>query len=67
MSVVSEAHDQGPQPVPRCLNRLNGRDTGLGTAWGHQVATGMLREAGFTNIQLFERVDPMNSLYVARP
>ena len=41
--------------------------TGLGTTWGHQVATRMLHEAGFTNIQLFERVDPMNSLYVARP
>ena len=27
MSVVSEAHDQGPQPVPRYLDRLNGRDT----------------------------------------
>lgn len=41
--------------------------TGLGTAWGHQVATRMLHEAGFTNIQLFDRVDPMNSLYVASP
>jgi SAM-dependent methyltransferase len=41
--------------------------TGLGTAWGHQVATRMLHEAGFTNIQLFERVDPMNSLYAASP
>ncbi len=39
---------------------------GLGTAWGHQVATRMLREAGFTDVQLFERVDPANSLYVAR-
>jgi len=39
---------------------------GLGTAWGHQLATRMLREAGFTEVQLFERVDPANSLYVAR-
>jgi SAM-dependent methyltransferase len=39
---------------------------GLGTAWGHQVATRMLREAGFSDVQLFERVDPANSLYVAR-
>jgi SAM-dependent methyltransferase len=39
---------------------------GLGTAWGHQVATRMLREAGFQDVQLFERVDPANSLYVAR-
>ena len=39
---------------------------GLGTAWGHQTATRMLREAGFADVQLFERVDPANSLYVAR-
>ena len=39
---------------------------GLGTAWGHQVATRMLREAGFDDVQLFERVDPANSLYIAR-
>ena len=38
---------------------------GLGTAWGIQLATRMLNEAGFTEVQLFERVDPMNSLYVA--
>jgi len=40
--------------------------TGLGTAWGHQVAERMLREAGFTDVRIVERVDPMNSLYVAR-
>jgi len=39
---------------------------GLGTAWGIELATRMLREAGFTDIQLVERVDPMNTLYVAR-
>jgi hypothetical protein len=39
---------------------------GLGTAWGTQLATQMLKEAGFNEIQVFERVDPMNSLYVAR-
>jgi SAM-dependent methyltransferase len=39
---------------------------GLGTAWGHQTATRMLREAGFDDVHLFERVDPANSLYVAR-
>jgi hypothetical protein len=27
VSLVSEAHDQGPQPVPRYLARLNGRDS----------------------------------------
>jgi SAM-dependent methyltransferase len=45
---------------------LAGGGPGLGAAWGHQLATRMLEEAGFTEIKLFERVDPMNSLYVAR-
>ena len=45
---------------------LAGGGPGLGAAWGHQVATRMLREAGFTDVRLFERVDPTNSLYVAR-
>ena len=40
---------------------------GLGTAWGTGLATRMLREAGFADVRLFERVDPANSLYVARP
>ncbi|MFQ5830021.1 MAG: class I SAM-dependent methyltransferase [Candidatus Methylomirabilia bacterium] len=39
---------------------------GLGTVWGRQLATRMLHEAGFGEVQLFERVDPLNSLYVAR-
>jgi len=39
---------------------------GLGTAWGTGLATRMLREAGFTDVRLFERVDPANSLYAAR-
>lgn len=39
---------------------------GLGTAWGTGLATRMLQEAGFAEVRLFERVDPMNSLYVAR-
>ncbi len=45
---------------------LAGGGPGLGTAWGHQVATRMLEDAGFTEVKLFERVDPLNSLYVAR-
>jgi ubiquinone/menaquinone biosynthesis C-methylase UbiE len=45
---------------------LAGGGPGLGAAWGHQVATRMLKEAGFQEIRLFERVDPVNSLYVAR-
>lgn len=39
---------------------------GLGTAWGTQVATRMLKDAGFHDVTLFERVDPINTLYVAR-
>jgi hypothetical protein len=45
---------------------LAGGGPGLGAAWGHQVATRMLEEAGFQEVRLFERVDPVNSLYVAR-
>jgi trans-aconitate methyltransferase len=45
---------------------LAGGGPGLGTAWGHQVAMAMLEAAGFADVQLFERVDPANSLYVAR-
>src|SRR5437899_13105821 len=45
---------------------LAGGGPGLGTAWGHQVAVTMLRAAGVADVQLFERVDPANSLYVAR-
>jgi SAM-dependent methyltransferase len=39
---------------------------GLGTAWGRQVATRMLEEAGFAEVRVIERVDPANSLFVAR-
>lgn len=45
---------------------LAGGGPGLGATWGHQVATRMLEEAGFKDVRLFERVDPVNSLYVAR-
>jgi SAM-dependent methyltransferase len=45
---------------------LAGGGPGLGATWGHQVATRMLHEAGFTDVQRFERVDPVNTLYVAR-
>ena len=39
---------------------------GLGAAWGIELATRMLHEAGFAEVKIVERVDPMNSLYVAR-
>ena len=41
---------------------------GLGTAWGHQLATSMLTEAGFTDITTHDTppADPGNIIYVAR-
>ncbi len=35
---------------------------GLGTAWGHQLATSMLRDAGFSQVEVREiEDDPLNS------
>jgi hypothetical protein len=45
---------------------LAGGGAGLGTAWGRQLALEMLKDAGFTDVAVFERVDPTNNLYVAR-
>ena len=41
---------------------------GLGTAWGHQLATSMLEEAGFTGVEVHAPppADPFNLIYVAR-
>jgi SAM-dependent methyltransferase len=40
---------------------------GLGTAWGHQLATSMLAEAGFTDVTVEEiKADPANYYYLAR-
>ena len=40
---------------------------GLGTVWGEQLATTMLREAGFTDIDLAPvEADPFNNYYVCR-
>jgi hypothetical protein len=39
---------------------------GLGTAWGVELAQAMLKDAGFTEIAVHERVDPANTLFVAR-
>ena len=42
---------------------LNG--DGLGTAWGHQLATSMLHEAGFGRVDVHDvEADPVNSYYV---
>ena len=39
---------------------------GLGTAWGEQLASQMLREAGFQNIEVKDTPRPQNVAYVAR-
>jgi hypothetical protein len=40
---------------------------GLGTAWGRQLATSMLQEAGFGDVDVREiDSDPINYYYVAR-
>jgi len=41
---------------------------GLGTAWGYQLATQMLRDAGFTTVEKHDAppADPLNLIYVAR-
>ena len=40
---------------------------GLGTAWGHQLATSMLNDAGFAEVQVTEiESDPFNIFYIAR-
>jgi SAM-dependent methyltransferase len=40
---------------------------GLGTAWGRELATSMLRDAGFTDIAVHEvEEDPFNLYYVCR-
>ena len=51
-----------------CMSVSLGADgAGLGTAWGRQLAESMLRDAGFTDIQLAEPpADPLNLAYIAR-
>lgn len=40
---------------------------GLGTAWGTQLATSMLADAGFADVRVTEiEGDPINSYYIAR-
>jgi 2-polyprenyl-3-methyl-5-hydroxy-6-metoxy-1,4-benzoquinol methylase len=40
---------------------------GLGTAWGTQLATSMLADAGFDDVRVAEiESDPINSYYIAR-
>ena len=51
-----------------CMTVSLGLDgDGLGTVWGRQLATSMLHEAGFTDIQVNElEDDPFNDYYVCR-
>jgi SAM-dependent methyltransferase len=39
---------------------------GLGTAWGEQTARRMLREAGFTSVEVVDAPGPQNSIYLCR-
>ena len=40
---------------------------GLGTVWGHQLATSMLADAGFADVEVREiESDPFNYYYIAR-
>ncbi|CAN5197590.1 class I SAM-dependent methyltransferase [soil metagenome] len=46
---------------------LHGGGAGLGTVWGQQLATSMLRDAGFRDVTVSEiDSDPLNSYYVCR-
>ena len=51
-----------------CMSVSLGLDgDGLGTAWGEQLATSMLHDAGFTNVDIRSvESDPFNSYYVCR-
>ncbi len=40
--------------------------TGLGTAWGEQVARRMLADAGFTSVEALAAPGPQNTIYVCR-
>lgn len=46
---------------------LHDGGAGLGTVWGQQVATAMLRDAGFVDVAVTEiESDPINSYYLCR-
>ncbi|MGZ5397233.1 MAG: class I SAM-dependent methyltransferase [Mycobacterium sp.] len=51
-----------------CMSVSLGLDgDGLGTAWGKQLATSMLADAGFVDVQVRElESDPINNYYIAR-
>ena len=46
---------------------LAGGGVGLGTVWGEQLATSMLKDAGLIDVEVHELpADPFNSLYVSK-
>jgi SAM-dependent methyltransferase len=51
-----------------CMSVSLGLDgAGLGTGWGHQLASSMLADAGFTDVEVNEvETEPFNLYYVAR-
>jgi len=51
-----------------CMSVSLGLDgAGLGTMWGHQRATAMLADAGFTDVTIAETAaDPLSNFYIAR-
>jgi SAM-dependent methyltransferase len=51
-----------------CMSVSLGLDgVGLGTVWGHQLATSMLADAGFPDVTVHEiETDPFNNYYIAR-
>ncbi|GAT09012.1 class I SAM-dependent methyltransferase [Mycolicibacterium novocastrense] len=51
-----------------CMTVSLGLDgAGLGTCWGHQLATSMLGDAGFSDVSVREiESDPVNNYYIAR-
>ena len=51
-----------------CMSVSLGLDgAGLGTCWGHQLATSMLADAGFVDVMISEiDSDPINHYYIAR-
>ena len=53
--------------VLHCMTvSLAERGTGLGTAWGEQLARRMLKEAGFASVETVEAPGPQNTIFVCR-
>jgi hypothetical protein len=56
-----------PATSARIADAAGLNDVGLGTVWGHQLATSMLADAGFPDVTVHEiETDPFNNYYIAR-